>query len=81
MNADDLRGKPVHVVFREQMHHGGIDVISMMGTCGGVTPQFVALNDVQKAYGPGDVDVTERLGIKGKSTMFHTRMVQFVFTT
>jgi hypothetical protein len=77
--AADLAGKPVLVIFRETMHHDGIDVISMTGTCGGVTPQFVALNDVQKAFGPGDVDVTDKLKIK--ATMFHTRMVKCIIST
>ena len=53
----------------------------MMGTCGGVTLKFFALNDIQKAYGPNDVDVTEKLGIKGQSTFFTTSMVGFVVTT
>ena len=69
-DASDLLGKKVHVVFRQVMHHEGVAVISMMGTCGGVSVPLMSLNDIQKAFGPGDVDVTEQLKIKGKSTMF-----------
>jgi hypothetical protein len=73
----DLNGKKVLVIFRELMHHNGVDVASMSGTCGGVTPQYFALNDITKAMAPGDVDVTDKLGMRGKSTLFATRMIQF----
>ncbi len=39
---------------------------------------MLALNNVTKAGGPGNVDVTAELGIAGKSTIIGTAKVSFV---
>jgi hypothetical protein len=79
MNYEDLRDKVVHVVFRSKMLIDDTEVASIVGTCGGVTPQLFAINDIKKVFGHNDVDLTEKLKLKGKAGMFPTRRVGFVF--
>jgi len=75
---DDMKGKSVIVIFREEMHHDGIVVKSMAGVCGGMSSGFFALNNISKATAADGGDVTDKLGIRGKSTFFSTRTVGFV---
>lgn len=75
---NELNGKRVVVSFRQPMHHDGIEVISMSGTCGGFDSRLFALNNVQRATGPANEDVTDKLNIRGKSTLFNTNNIGFV---
>lgn len=76
---DELKGKPITVVFATPHPHGKVSVQSVSGACGGGWhPGPLVVNNISEALDPQGNDVTNTAGLAGKTLIMNTAGIAYL---